>query len=190
MRKLVAGVKISVDGRIGNPDGYADWVHAWSEDYDLTERIDACVLGGRMYPGYEQYWIAIRNAPDQPLPMTGRMATAAELEWMHFASKAPHYVLSNRLTEAQWPNTRFLRNVGEIAALKQQPGKDIYLMGGAQIISSLLDAGLLDELRLIVYPLLAGDGRILFTATQRRGFVLRDTQSLSEGRVRLDYAVA
>ena len=48
MRKLIAAMKTSVDGKIEGADGYADWVDAWSEDYGLTSQIDACLLGGRM----------------------------------------------------------------------------------------------------------------------------------------------
>src|SRR5262245_41133169 len=55
MRKLIAAMKTSVDGKI-EAGGTADWVQAWSEDYGLTPQIDACLLGGGMYPGYEQYW--------------------------------------------------------------------------------------------------------------------------------------
>ena len=50
MRKLIAGMKISVDEKIEGPDGTADWVEAWSDDYGLTPQIDACVLGGRYVP--------------------------------------------------------------------------------------------------------------------------------------------
>ncbi len=50
MRKLIAAMKTSVDGKIEGADGYADWVDAWSEDYGLTSQIDACLLGGQMYP--------------------------------------------------------------------------------------------------------------------------------------------
>lgn len=189
MRKLIAAMKISVDGKMGNADGYADWVEAWSDDYGLTPQIDACVLGGRMYPGYEQYWTAIQNAPDQPLPMTGKLAAPAEIEWARVAARTPHYVLSNTLTSALWPSTRFLRSPDEIAALKRQPGKDIYLMGGAQITSSLVDAGLVDELRLIVYPLIAGDGKALFATTGRRALDLRNVQPLANGRALLVYAI-
>lgn len=95
MRKLIAGMKVSVDGKTEGPDGYADWVDAWSEDYGLTPQIDACLLGGRMYPGYEQYWTAIQRQPDQPLPMTGKLATPAEIQWARVAEQTPHYVLSN-----------------------------------------------------------------------------------------------
>lgn len=191
MRKLIAGMKTSVDGQIEGPEGFADWVDSWTDDYGLTPQIDACLLGARMYPGYEQYWSAMQNEPDKPLPMTGKLPTPAELEWARFAAKTPHYVLSSTLTSAAWPATRFLRGVDDVAALKRQPGKDIYLMGGAQIAASLIDAGLVDELRLIVYPLVAGEGKPLFeTMANRRRLALNQVQALSGGRVSLVYGIA
>jgi len=190
MRKLIAGMKISVDGKIEGSEGMADWAEAWSEDYGLTPQIDACLLGGGMYPGYEQYWTGIQNEPDKPAWITGNPPTPAELEWADFMERTPHYVLSNTLTSAQWPNTTFVRRLDEIAALKQQPGKDIYLIGGARTTTSLIDAGLLDELRLIVYPLIAGEGKALFATTEsRRGLELRKVHQLKGGRVSLIYGI-
>ena len=190
MRKLIAGMKMSVDGKIEGPEGYADWVEAWSDDYGLMPDIDACVLGGVMYPGYERYWSTIQNEPDKPLPMTGKAPTPVEVEWARFAAQTPHYVLSSTLTSALWPRTRFVRGVEDIAALKQQPGKNIYLMGGARITASLIDTGLVDELRLIVYPLIAGQGKALFaTAERRRGLELRKVEQLQGGRVSLIYGI-
>jgi len=191
MRKLIAGMKISVDGKIEGPEGYADWVEAWSEDYGLMPQVDACVVGGGMYPHYEQYWTTVQNEPDKPHWLTGRAPTPAEIEWGRFAAQTPHYVLSSALHSALWPKTSFLRGLEEIAALKQQPGKDIYLMGGARITASLIDAGLVDELRLIVYPLIAGEGKALFATTEhRRGLELRKVQQLQGGRVSLIYGIS
>jgi dihydrofolate reductase len=190
MRQLIAGMKISVDGKIEGPEHGADWVEAWSEDYGLTPQVDACVLGGGMYPGYEQYWTAIQNEPDKPVWITGSAPTPAELQWARFAAQTPHYVLSSTLTLALWPKTSFVRGLEEIAALKQQPGKDIYLVGGARTTASLIDAGLVDELRLIVYPLIAGEGKALFATTERRrGLELRKVQQLQDGRVSLIYGI-
>ena len=191
MRKLITGMKISVDGKVEGPEGYADWVEAWSEDYGLMPQVDACLLGAGMYPGYEQYWTAIQNEPDKPLPMTGKLPTPDEVEWARFAARTPHYVLSGTLTSAIWQKTSFVRGVEEVAALKQQPGKDIYLMGGARIAASLIDAGLVDELRLIVYPLIAGEGKTLFATTKcRRELELRKIQPLQGGRVSLIYGIS
>ncbi|HEX6510301.1 MAG TPA: dihydrofolate reductase family protein [Chloroflexota bacterium] len=190
MRKLIAGMKMSIDGKVEGPEGFADWVEAWSNDYDLTGQIDACVLGAGMYPGYEKYWSAIQSAPDQPLPMTGKLPTPAEVEWSRFTKTAPHYVLSNTLNSALWANTRFIRDPSGISALKQQSGKDLYLVGGARITASLIDAGLVDELRLIVYPLIAGKGKQLFAISElRRVLELRKVQQLAGGRVSLNYRI-
>ena len=89
MRKLIAGMMISVDGKIAGPDGYADWVEEWSDSYDVMPRVDACLLGAGMYPGYERRWTARQNQPDKPLPMTGKLPTPAELEWARFAAQTP-----------------------------------------------------------------------------------------------------
>src|SRR5215510_14804548 len=97
MRKLIAGMKISADGKVEGPAGTADWVEAWSEDYGLTSQLDACVLGGGMYPGYERYWSAIQQEPGKPVWITGSAPTPAEIDWARFAAHTPHYVLSSTL---------------------------------------------------------------------------------------------
>jgi dihydrofolate reductase len=122
--------------------------------------------------------------------MTGRLPTPAEVEWARFAAQTPLYVLSSTLTSALWPQTSFVRGLDDIAALKQQPGKDIYLVGGARTTASLIDAGLVDELWLIVYPLIAGEGTALFATTaRRRGLELRKIQQLQGGRLSLIYGI-
>lgn len=190
MRMLIAGMKLSLDGRITGPDGYADWVQGWSDDYGLTAHVDACVLGAGMYPGYEQYWTAIQHEPEKPLPMTGTLPTPGEVEWARFAAQTPHYVLSSTLTSTHWPKTSVVRSVDDIRALKQQPGKDIYLIGGARTITNLIDAGLVDEIRLIVYPLIAGGGKTLFAEIARRHRLNRQTvRQLHDGRVHLIYGI-
>ena len=179
MRRLIAGMRMSVDGRIEGPEGYADWEETWSDVFDLMPQVDACLLGAGMYGGYEQYWTAIQNAPGEPLPMTGRAPTPEEVDYAAFAARTPHYVLSSTLSAARWPGTSFLRGLDGVAALKQEAGKDIYLVGGARTTASLIDAGLVDELRLMVHPLIAGPGKSLFATTQRRrGLALRAVQAL------------
>jgi dihydrofolate reductase len=188
MRKLIAAIKTSLDAKVEGPEGTADWVESWSEDFGLTPQIDACLLGGGMYPGYEAYWSAVQTKPETPAWITGEPPTAAEREWAEFIKKTPHYVLSSTLDTAAWPNTRFLRSVEDVADLKQEPGKDVYLVGGARITASLIDAGLVDELRLIVYPLIAGaESTALFATSPRRPAKLLKVQQRDSGKLALTY---
>jgi dihydrofolate reductase len=123
--------------------------------------------------------------------MTGKAPTPAEVEWARFAARTPHYVLSSSLSVAAWPNTHFLRNVEDVAALKAQEGKDIYLVGGGRTTAGLIDAGLVDELRLMIYPVIAGDGRPLFSSPAvARGVTFPDVRQLPDGRVALTCAFA
>jgi dihydrofolate reductase len=180
-------MKMSVDGKIEGPAGDDDWVESWSDDYDLIDQVDACLLGATMYPGCEGYWTAVQREPYEPLPMTGGVPTPNEVADARFATVTPHHVVSSTITSARWPNTRFVRGVDEIVALNQQSGRDIYLIGGART-TGLSDAGLVDELRITVHPLVAGEGKELIATTERRrALELRTLEQLQDGRVGLIY---
>jgi dihydrofolate reductase len=190
MRKLIAGMQSSLDGKIEGPEGYADWVDAWSDHYNVLPRVDAALLGGGMYPGYEQYWSAIQQHPNEPTPQTGKVPTPGEVEYAQFTAQAPHYVLSSTLKSATWPNTSFIRGLDEVAALKRLAGEDIYLVGGARVLTSLIDAGLIDELWLTLHPLVVGEGKPLFaTAQARRDLELREVHAPKDGLVTLVYGI-
>jgi len=191
MRKVIAAFKISADGKYAGPEGYPDWVKGWPDDYGswLTTQIDACVLGGGMYPLYEQFWTQVAAAPDQIHPLSGRVPTAAEVEWSSFAAITPHYVVSSTLQSVSWPNTRILANLDAVAAIKRDQGKGIYLMGGSALVGAAIDAGLVDELRLIVYPLIVGAGKALFSSSARHTMELHKVEQLPEGRLSLVYGI-
>ena len=97
----------------------------------------------------------------------------------------PHYVVSSTLKSVTWPNTRILADLDAVAAMKREQGKDIYLMGGAAIVGAALDAGLVDELRLIVYPLIVGEGKALFSSSARHAMELHKVEQLPDGRLSL-----
>ena len=185
---MIAAMKVSLDGKFQGPEGYADWVNGWSEDYDLVPQIDACLLGGQMYRGYERYWSAVRDDPKGPSPMTGTLPTEGERAWSKAIPDLPHYVFSRTMMEPQWSNTRMIRSFDDIGALKTQAGKDIYLMGGGQLVRTLIDMGFVDELRLITYPVIAGGAHSLFgygeTRHQAELVMVRD---LGKGLVRSHY---
>jgi dihydrofolate reductase len=189
MRRIIAAFRVSVDGFIEGPKGEVV-VDTWEDAFDLVPQIDTCILGGGMYPGYESYWSAILANPAGIVPFTGKVASKGEVEWSRFASETPHVVLSTTLRQVGWKNTRIVRDVEDIRTLKQQPGKDLYAVGGAALVSSLMNRGLIDELRLIVVPTILGGGKALLKGiAERHPLELLDTKPLQSGRVRLSYDV-
>ena len=114
----------------------------------MFPQIDTCILGRGMYPGYEQYWQAILANPEGILAFTGKVASKGEIDYAHFTpTKRPIIVLSKTLDKVAWKTTRIVRDVEEIRNMKRQPGKDMYAVGGATLVSSLMNLGLIDELR-------------------------------------------
>ena len=105
------------------------------------------------------------------------------------ADKIPHIVISKTLDKVTWKTTRIVRDVEEIRRMKQQPGKDMVVLGGATLISSLMNLGMIDELRLMVNPLVLGGGKALFKDVKdRHSLKLKRVKSLKSGKVSLTYS--
>jgi dihydrofolate reductase len=168
MRKVISAMQVSLDGFIEGPNGELDWIENWEDSYDLMAQVDTCVLGGGMYPGYEQYWTSILADPTAVLPFTGKTATQGEIDYAHFADRTPHIVLSKTLKQVAWKAARIERDVDALLGLKRQPGRDIYVVGGAALVGSLINVGWIDELRLTVHPVVLGRGKALFEGVEQR----------------------
>jgi dihydrofolate reductase len=188
MRKIICAMNVSLDGFIEGLDGELDWIENWEDSYGLMAQVDTCVLGAGMYPGYEQFWSAVLAAPQEPLPFSGKPATQGEIDYAMWAQRTPHIVLSKSMQGAAWSSARIVPEIDDIARLKQQPGKDIYAIGGARFVSSLLERGLVDELRLAIHPVLLGRGKALFKdSPQRHKLTLVQSRPLPWGTVELTY---
>jgi dihydrofolate reductase len=195
MRKIIAALQVSVDGFIEGPNGELDWAmeedeETWKDIFEMLESVDTCILGRVMYPDYEQYWLAILANPTGILPLSGKTATKNEIAYARWADKIPHVVLSKTLDKVAWKTTRIVRDLEEIRKMKQQPGKDMYVIGGATLVSSLMNLGLIDELRLMVNPLILGGGKALFKdVKERHALKLVRAKPLKSGKVGLTYSV-
>jgi dihydrofolate reductase len=188
VRKIIAALVVSVDGFIEGPHGELDWVDTWEDPFDLLPQIDTCILGRGMYPGYEQYWGAILANPQGVLPCTGKVASEGEIAYARFAESTPHIVLFRTLDHVAWQNTRIVRDVEAIRRMKQQPGKDMHAVGGATLVGSLLNQRLIDELRLVVHPIILGGGKALFKdVKERHALTFLGAKPLESGLVRLTY---
>jgi dihydrofolate reductase len=187
---MIAALQISLDGFTQAEDrGEAAWVDSWADAFELIPEVDAFVQGGGMYPGYGEYWRSIYDDPQRVPPFQTRAPSHREIAYARFAAKTPHFVLSRTLENVSWPPTaKIVRDVAALRTLKGQPGKNVYVVGGATCVTSLLNEDLIDELRLIVHPILLGGGKALFAGVdKRRSLNLVQAESTTSGRVILTY---
>ena len=92
------------------------------------------------------------------------------------------------MDKVAWKNTRIVRDVDEIHKIKQQPGKDIHAVGGAMLVSSLMNLDLIDEVRLVVQPIILAKGKALFQDLKgRHALKLLEVKPSKAGAVRLTY---
>ncbi len=190
-RTMIAALQVSLDGFIEGPDGEKDWADSWASAIELIPDVDTFVLGGRMYPGYGEYWESIYANPERVPPFQARVPTKSEIAYARLAAKTPHIVLSKTLKSVSWPAAQIIRDVTELRTLKGQPGKNIYVVGGATLVASLLNENLIDELRLIVHPLVLGKGQALFSGVNKRlSLDLVQARSTVSGRVIVTYRIA
>ncbi|SHE82908.1 Dihydrofolate reductase [Seinonella peptonophila] len=151
MRKIVASLYISLDGVVEDPRWTFQFISDEQMAYKLEElkSADALLLGHTTYNEFAATWPGMRE-------QAGEYG-----EMMH---NYPKYVASSSLTNPEWNNTTILKeNLDErIAELKQQPGKDILVFGSPTLIQSLTEQDLIDEYRLMTFPVLLGKGKRLF----------------------------
>jgi dihydrofolate reductase len=187
-RSFIAAMQVTLDGYILGPDGEADWVDSWADALDLLPEVDAFVLGGGMFPDYEQFWAVILDDPATASEWLGRAPYPRELSYARIAAKTPHLVLSTTLRHATWPTARIVADINELQALKELAGNAVYVVGGPGLVTSLINVGLLDELRLIVHPVAVGNGTpLLGGMAQRQALELVRTEPARLGRVNVTY---
>jgi dihydrofolate reductase len=189
-RAAIAALQMSLDGYLQGANDEVDWVDSWNDALDLIPEADAAVIGGGTYPGYEQLWGSIAADPQSASAMLGREATKGEVEYARWTQETPHYVLSTTLGNVNWESARLMRDVSELRSLKEQPGRAIYVIGGAALVSSLMNEDLIDELRLIVHPIILGGGKAPFAGVRNRQTLdLVESRAGRSGRVVLTYRI-
>jgi len=183
MRKLIVWNLMTLDGRF---EGEKPWdlaFHglAWGPELERyserqAEEGDLLVFGRRTYEGMAAYW----TSPAEEGPIKVFMNSVAKL------------VASRTLTEATWNNSRVTADpVAELTRLKAEAGKAMLVFGSAELADGLLKAGLVDELRVCVVPVLLGRGTLLFKAGgEQTRLKLLDVLSTAGGSVILRYEPA
>ncbi len=181
MRKVVAVELVSLDGIMGSPE---EWAFSYSND-EMEEAnasgmaaSDALLLGRVTYEALAAFWA---NQPGGT-PMVDYINSVAK------------FVVSGTLEEPlEWNSSTLIKdNVAEgIAELKRQPGKDITIIGSGVLVRSLMQANLLDELGLMVHPVVLGGGKRLFEEEgDPQGLKLLESKIFGTGVVSLTYQPA
>jgi len=190
-RDLVAVLQMTLDGRILDADGGSAWVDSWADGLELLPPVNGFVLGAGMFSAYEQFWTAMLEDPAAAAEMLGRDPYPREIAYAELAAQTEHLVLSATLADVTWPSARIVRSIEEIRTFKHDDVGAVYVVGGPTLITSLLDAGLLDELRLIVHPILVGDGPSLTNVHRSpQHLQLVAAEPAAGGRVTLAYRPA
>ena len=168
MRKIILGVAVSLDGFIEGPNGEYDWCFT-DQDYgmsDFVKGIDAVFYGRKSYE-----------------MMLGMEHAGNSNPFAHIKS----YVFSNTVKKP-FEGAALVSGdiVDQVKAIKQQPGKNIWLWGGASLTTSFMNAGLIDEMNLAVHPIILGAGKALFNDINgRKHFALESSEAYSSGLVML-----
>ena len=179
MRRLVMWNLVTLDGYFEGPESWTiDWVEeVWGDELERfsleqAREIGALLFGRVTYEGMAAHW------------------PSAKGEIADFMNAVPKVVVSRTLERADWHNTSLVREdaVGEVARLKQETGKDLYVFGSADLSASLIGADLFDEYRLGLVPILLGAGNPLFKpGGGRRRLQLLEARALGRGCVLLRY---
>ncbi|WP_181008785.1 MULTISPECIES: dihydrofolate reductase family protein [unclassified Streptomyces] len=187
MRTLYAFLCTSLDGRIADADGGLAW-QSLDEEFDALSlnqlaETDAIVLGRRTYGEMAAYWPA----------ETGRAYNPRVAELMN---ALPKLVVSTTLRpgDTTWENSEVL-DVGDgtglgaaVRELKNRPGRAVAVLGSPTLTARLLSAGVLDELRVLVNPVVLGEGPVLFDGLLSRATLrLTEARPLTSGAVLLNY---
>jgi dihydrofolate reductase len=172
MRKIILGLAVSLDGLIEGPNGEYDWCFT-DQDYGMTDflkRIDAILYGRKSFEMMSTY-----ENPGGENPWAGKK----------------NYVISSTWKESGKDFELITGDViEEIKKIKDQKGKDIWLFGGASLTTSLLNAGLVDEIGMAVHPIILGSGKPLFSGIQNRiKLKLVESKPYPTGLVYLTYDV-
>lgn len=175
MRKLILGLAVTLDGYIEGSNGEYDWCFT-DQDYGLNEffnRIDAIFIGRKSYEIAKQY--ADSN--------NGEMIPGMPVVTEYVFSKTLKSVKDSAILISD-------DSIAEARRIKEEPGKDIWLYGGALLTAAMMKAGLVDELWMSVHPILLGSGKLLFHEQNlRTQLTLLDSKTYETGLVSLRYSI-
>jgi len=185
MRKLIATEYVTLDGVMEAPGGEdslgprSGWSFLFSNEEAAKFKFDELLASDTLLLGRVTYQIFAAAWPSR----TGELADRI--------NSLPKYIVSTTLEKAEWNNSHLIKDakrvVEEVSRLKQQPGQNILIYGSADLVHTLMQHNLIDEYRLMVFPIILGSGKRLFRDGRSATLKLVETQTFSSGVVVLIY---
>lgn len=193
MRNVILSMMVSLDGSIAGPNHDLGWFRT-DEQFEeemltLLNGVDAMLFGRVAYEELAAYWPTAGAQSSLEAP-GGFTSKAREIAFARLMNTLPKIVYSRTLTTLEWGPGRLVHeNIAEdVASMKQQPGKDLVLFAGAEIARTFTNLDLFDEYRLMIHPLVVGQGVPLFKdITGNRQLTLSRTRTFSSGVVLMQY---
>jgi dihydrofolate reductase len=185
VRRVVVSEFVSLDGVMEDPSWTFQFGSEEQEKFKFDELAasDALLLGRVTYEGFAAAWPNMMEQYGGP--------RRAELgEYADMMNGYPKYVVSTTLEEAGWNNSTIIKgNIAEdVFKLKQQPGKDVLIFGSGDLVNTLMRHGLIDEYRIMVFPVIVGSGKRLFEdGSKTTALRLVNTKTFGSGVVVLTY---
>jgi dihydrofolate reductase len=179
-RKIIAFLMVTLDGYHQTTDGDLSWHNVDDEFNEFAaaqiDEADTLLFGRKTYEGMAEFWRS-PVALEVDAGMSERM------------NRYPKIVVSRSLASAQWTPSTLIRDdaPAQLTKLKDQPGKDIILLGSSSLAASLLDGGVLDELRIMVNPVILGTGDPALAGADRSSLELARVRQFASGNVLLTY---
>jgi len=191
MKKIFVHMIVSLDGYINGPDGEMNlhFVDDEFEDYinNLLKSIDGMIYGRKSFELLSQYWPTAAENPDAAADPSN---PEKHIEAAHMMNELPKYVVSKTIKKAEWNNSHIISEnlYGEISKLKNETGKDIALFAGGETASNFIRLNLIDELRIVLNPVVFGGGSPLFRGGYDRiNLKLLKTKKFQSGAIVLYY---
>jgi dihydrofolate reductase len=185
MRKIVLLMHVSLDGFVAGLNGEMDWIKLDNELWDyvtsVTDAADTAVYGAITFRMMESYW---------PTAATQPGATAHDIDHARWVNNAHKLVVSKSIKSSNWADTEILHENIEkrMLELKHTSGKNLLMLGSPSLAQSFMEAGLIDELRLNVNPVVLGAGKPLFKdGAGRIDLKLEGRRPFASGVVGLHY---
>ena len=185
MGRVIANFYASLDGVVEAPERW-QFPYFDAQMQAAMERstgASAFLMGRRLYELWSGYWPGAERAE------TGLARDSASV-FARFINRVPKYVVSSSLNDPGWAGTTVLRGADEVRALRQRVDGEIAMAGSATLVRSLLAEGLVDELRLLVHPVVLGRGGRLFGEGDRHDLRLVSHEAFDSGVMSLAFVPA